>query len=104
MSFQSTALPVVLLVGGYGVLLSLSAMFHHYNLLPNPVSSLSFQLSLLILQPILLGLFAHHPWSRTYGLLAEILFICKAYIVSKTEGLWPSSVIGMHGFKFQLKK
>ena len=84
------------------MLLTLSAVFLHYNLLRNAVSSLSFQLSLLILQPILLGLFARLGCRHPYELLAEVIFICNAYILSRSEKLWPASIIGKHGFNFNL--
>ena len=90
-----------LLVGGYGMLLTLSFVFRHYNLFHNPVSSLSLQLSLLILQPILLGLFARLGCRHPYELLAEVIFICNAYILSRSERLRPDSIIGLHGLKFQ---
>ncbi|EDR02952.1 uncharacterized protein LACBIDRAFT_307858 [Laccaria bicolor S238N-H82] len=91
-NFQPTPL-FFLLVGGYGMLLTLSAVFLHYNLLRNPVLSLSFQLSLLILQPILLGLFARLCCRHPFRLLAEIIFIGHAYILARSERLWPSSII-----------
>ena len=100
-NFQPILLFVVL-VGGYGMLLTLSAVFLHYNLLRNAVSSLSFQLSLLILQPILLGLFARLGCRHPYELLTEVIFICNAYILSRSERLWPASIMGMHGLNFNL--
>ena len=99
-NFQPTLL-FALLVGSYGLLLTLAAVFLHYNILHNPVSSLSFQLSLLLLQPLLLGLFARLGCCHPYDPLAEVIFICNAYILSRSESLWPETLIGMHGLKFQ---
>ena len=98
-NFQPTLLFALLV--GYGVLLTLSAVFHHYNVIRNPVSSLSLQLLLLILQPILLGLLSRLRCRHPYTLLAEVIFIISAYILSISERLWPASIIGTHGLKFQ---
>ena len=84
-----------------GVLLTFSPVFLHFNILHNPVSSLSFQLSLLLLQLLLLGLLVCLGCRHPYNPLAEVIFVCNAYIISRSERLWPESFISMHGLKFQ---
>jgi hypothetical protein len=84
------------------VLLSLSAVFLRYILPSVPAWSLVFQLCVLALQPILMGLYAGFKWSSPYIQLAEIVFICNAYIVLNNEGLWPSNIIGMHAARIQI--
>ena len=99
-NFQPTLLFALLV--GYGMLLTLSAVFLHYNVMRNPVSSLLFQLLLLILQPILLGLLARLRCRHPYELLAEVIFIIHAYILSRSERLWPASILGTHGLNLNL--